>query len=239
MKSWLPSLYYLMLTFLSCTSAQLSQTLGDLGMGGNKPLTTAEVAEGLREALIQGIERGADQASQTDGFFKNPRISIPFPPDVRRVEERLRQIGLGSEVDKFVLTLNRAAEDAARDAKPIFVSAIKQMTIDDAWAILRGEDDAATEYLRRTTSAQLYEKFKPVIAGSLNKVNATRYYSDLVNTYNRIPMVEKVNPDLTDYATTRAIDGLFVLIADEEKKIRQDPVARTTDLLKRVFGSGK
>lgn len=234
-------LLLLSIFFVSCTSTQINQALGDLNksMNGDKPLTTAEVAEGLKEALINGISNGSDQASQLDGYFKNARIKIPFPPDVKRVEDRLRQIGLGSEVDKFIMTLNRGAEDAAKEAKPIFIAAIKQMTIQDAWGILRGDENAATEYLKRTTSAQLYEKFHPVISNSLNKVNATKYYGDLVNTYNKIPMVEKVNPDLNDYATNKAMEGLFLLIADEEKKIRQDPVARTTDLLKRVFGYNK
>jgi hypothetical protein len=234
-------LFLLSVFLVSCTSTQINQALGDLNksMNGDKPLTTAEVAEGLKEALINGISSGSDQASQLDGYFKNPQIKIPFPPDVKRVEDRLRQIGLGGEVDKFIMTLNRGAEDAAKEAKPIFIAAIKQMTIQDAWGILKGEENAATEYLRRTTSSQLYEKFKPVIANSLNKVNATKYYSDLVNTYNKIPMVEKVNPDLNDYATNKAMDGLFLLIAQEEKKIRQDPVARTSDLLKKVFGYNK
>ncbi len=234
-------LFLLSVFLVSCTSTQINQALGDLNksVNGDKPLTTAEVAEGLKEALINGISSGSDQASQLDGYFKNPQIKIPFPPDVKRVEDRLRQIGLGGEVDKFIMTLNRGAEDAAKEAKPIFIAAIKQMTIQDAWGILKGEENAATEYLRRTTSSQLYEKFKPVIANSLNKVSATKYYSDLVNTYNKIPMVEKVNPDLNDYATNKAMDGLFLLIAQEEKKIRQDPVARTSDLLKKVFGYNK
>jgi hypothetical protein len=137
------------------------------------------------------------------------------------------------------MTLNRGAEDAAKEAKPIFISAIKSMTIDDAWGILKGEQDAATQYLKRTTSAQLKEKFKPVIQNSLSKVNATKYYSDLVTRYNKIPMVEKVNPNLDEYATDKAIDGLFLMIAKEEKNIREDPVARTTDLLKKVFGYNK
>jgi hypothetical protein len=175
--------------------------------------------------------------SQVDGYFKNPQIKIPFPPDVKKVEDRLRQIGLGKEVDKFILTLNRGAEDAAKEAKPIFISAIRQMTIQDAWGILRGNDDAATQYLIRTTSAQLKEKFKPVIQNSLQKVNATKYYNDIVTRYNSIPMVQKVNPDLDDYATDKAIEGLFLMIAKEEKNIRADPAARTTELLKRVFGS--
>ncbi len=227
--------------FMSCTSTQITQTLGEVNktIGGEKPLTTAEVAEGLKEALINGTTKGSDQASQVDGYFKNPQIKVPFPPDVKKVEDRLRQIGMGNEVDKFVMTLNRGAEDAAKEAKPIFISAIKQMTVQDAWAILKGEENAATEYLRKTTSAQLYEKFRPVVANSLSKVNATKYYGDLVTAYNKIPMVEKVNPDLEDYATNKAMDGLFLLIAQEEKNIRQDPVARTTDLLKRVFGYNK
>lgn len=238
MKQLFPVLCIL---FAACSSHQISQTIDGLNksVGGSESPTTAEVAEGLKEALIKGISSGSDQASQLDGYFKHPVIKIPFPPDVKKVEDRLRQIGLGGEVDKFVMALNRGAEDAAKEAKPIFISAIKQMTIQDAWGILRGEQNAATEYLRRTTSSQLYEKFQPVIANSLNKVNATKYYGDIVGTYNKIPMVEKVNPDLNDYATNKAMDGLFFLVAQEEKKIREDPVARTTDLLKKVFGAQK
>lgn len=228
----------LALLMSACTTAQISQAIGDVQKGlGQESLTSADVAEGLKEALIKGISTGSDIVSQVDGYFKNPEIKIPFPPDVRKVDDRLRQIGLGGEVDKFIMTLNRGAEDAAKEAKPIFINAIRSMTIEDAWGILRGEDDAATQYLKRTTSADLAARFKPVIQQSLNKVNATKYYSDIVNTYNRIPLVEKVNPDLDDYATSKAIDGLFVMIAREEKRIREDPVARTTDILKRVFGA--
>jgi hypothetical protein len=193
----------------------------------------------LKEALIKGISTGSDLASQMDGYFKNPEIKIPFPPEVKKVEDKLRQIGLGGEVDKFIMTLNRGAEDAAKEAKPIFISAIKSMTIQDAWGILKGEQDAATQYLKRTTSLQLKEKFKPVIQNSLNKVSATKYYGDIVNTYNKIPFTDDVNPNLDDYATDKAIEGLFTLIAKEEKNIRQDPVARTTELLKKVFGAQK
>jgi hypothetical protein len=229
--------------FCACSSAQISKTLNEvnktLGGSQSQPLTTAEVAEGLKEALTKGISKGADIVSQLDGYFKNPEIKIPFPPEVKKVEDRLRKMGLGSEVDKFVLTLNRGAEDAAKESKPIFVAAIKGMTIQDAWAILKGEENAATSYLKRTTSAQLKEKFKPVIQNSLNKVNATKYYKDLVTTYNKIPLVEKVNPNLDDYATDRAIEGLFIMIAKEEKNIRKDPLARTSELLKKVFGAVK
>jgi hypothetical protein len=225
----------------ACTSAQINQTLGDINksMGSETPLSTAEVAEGLKEALIKGISTGSDLASSVDGYFKNPEIKIPFPPEVQKVETKLRQIGLGNEVDKFVLTLNRGAEDAAKEAKPIFIEAIRQMTIPDAWGILKGNDDAATQYLKRTTSGLLKDKFKPVINNSLQKVSATRYYSDIVNTYNKIPLTEDVNPNLDDYATDKAIEGLFTMIAKEEKNIRQDPLARTTDLLKKVFAAQK
>ena len=224
-----------------CTSAQINQTIDEVNnaMGAQTPLTTAEVAEGLKEALIKGISSGSDLASKVDGYFKNPEIKIPFPPEVKKVEDKLRQIGLGNEVDKFVLTLNRGAEDAAKEAKPIFITAIKSMTIQDAWGILKGEQDAATQYLKRTTTSQLKEKFKPVIQNSLNKVGATKYYGDIVNTYNKIPFTDDVNPNLDDYATDKAIEGLFTLIAKEEKNIRQDPVARTTELLKKVFGAQK
>lgn len=225
----------------ACTTAQINQTIGEVNkaMGGGQSLTTEEVAQGLREALVKGISTGSDLVSQIDGYFKNPEIKIPFPPEVKKVEDRLRQIGLGSEVDKFVLTLNRGAEDAAKEAKPIFIAAIKSMTIQDAWGILKGEENAATNYLRRVTSAQLKEKFSPVIQNSLDKVSATKYYGDIVNRYNRIPLVEKVNPDLNSYATERALDGLFIMIAKEEKNIRQNPLARTTELLKKVFGAQK
>lgn len=237
--------YFFLIAIISgaCTTSQINQTLGDvnktLGGSSSKPLTTAEVADGLKEALIKGISTGSDLASQVDGYFKNPEIKIPFPPEVKKVEDKLRQIGLGSEVDKFVMTLNRGAEDAAKEAKPIFITAIRSMTIQDAWAILRGDNDAATQYLKRTTSGLLKEKFKPVIQNSLNKVNATKYYSNIVNRYNQIPLVQKVNPNLDDYATDKAIEGLFVMIAKEEKNIRENPVARTTELLKRVFGAQK
>lgn len=204
-------------------------------LGGGNKLSTEEVAKGLKEALTNGVSKGSDVVSQVDGFYKNVDIKIPFPPEVQQVEEKLRQIGLGSQVDEFILALNRAAEDAAKEAKPIFVTAVKEMTIQDAWSILKGEDDAATQYLNRTTSAQLHDKFKPVIEKSLEKVNATKYYNDLINVYNKIPFVKKVNPDLDDYATEKAVDGMFIMVANEEKNIRENPGARTSELLEKVF----
>ena len=220
----------------ACTSSQVSQTMDTLGgLLGNDELTSDQVASGLKEALIAGISEGSSKASKLNGYFNNPTIKLPFPPDVQKVETKLRQIGLGSEVDKFVVTLNRGAEEAAKEAKPIFIAAIRGMTIQDAWSILKGEENSATEYLRRKTSQQLQMKFQPVIKRALDKTSATKYYKDIVTTYNKIPLVDDVKDDLEGYATNKAIEGLFTLIAEEERKIRVDPLARTTDLLKRVF----
>lgn len=232
-------LFLICLFFLGCTTAQINKTIGAVNdaVGGSTALTTEEVVSGLKEALVKGVTTGTQNVSRVDGYFKNLKIKIPFPQDVKKVETKLRQIGLGGEVDKFVKQLNRGAEDAAKSAKPIFVDAIKAMTIQDAWGILKGKDNATTEFLKRTTTSKLTAKFKPVIKKSLDKVNATKYFSDVINTYNKIPLVEKVNPDLDDYATQKAIDGLFFMIAKEEKLIRANPVARTTELLKKVFGS--
>jgi len=221
--------------FFGCTVQQIQQTIdGYLGEDGG--LTDGDVASGLKEALISGITKGANNVSKVDGYLKNPSIKIPFPPDIKKVENKLRSIGLGNQVDKFVTTLNKGAEQAAKESKPIFISAIKSMTINDAWNILKGDDKtAATNYLKRVTSSQLRAKFSPVIKRSLDKTSATKYYSDLINTYNKIPLVEKVNPSLEGYATNKAIEGLFFMIAKEEKNIRIDPLARTTELLKKVF----
>ena len=231
----------LLLATGACSSTQVNQAIDEASKtleSGSVP-TSAEVGEGLKEALIKGISAGTSQVSQTDGYFKNLAIKIPFPPELKKVEQKLRQLGFGNEVDNFVMTMNRGAEDAAKEVKPIFVNAIRSMTIDDAWGILKGPHDAATQYLKRTTSLQIKEKFKPVIQNSLDKVSATKYYGDLVNTYNRIPFVEKVNPDLNEYATDLAMQGLFVTIANEEKNIRDNQLERTTDLLKKVFGYQK
>ncbi|MBS1489060.1 MAG: DUF4197 domain-containing protein [Bacteroidetes bacterium] len=227
------------LVLSACTAAQINQAVTDANqvLGTPPPLTSNEVSNGLKEALVKGISQGADLASQADGYFKNPKIKIPFPPDAQKVEDKLRALGLNDQVDRFILTLNRGAEDAAKEAKPIFIEAIQSMTINDAWGILKGQNDAATQYLMKTTTAQLKARFSPVIQQSLNKVSAARYYEELVDTYNKIPFTEKVNPDLNTYATNLAIQGLFTLIAQEEKNIRENPTARTTDLLKRVFSA--
>ncbi|MBH8557496.1 DUF4197 domain-containing protein [Hymenobacter negativus] len=214
-----------------------TRTSGNTSSSGIGGLSSTDAANGLKEALLQGIGKGADQASQTDGFYLNRLIRIPFPPDAQRVATTLRSIGLGSQVDKFELSLNRGAEDAARSAKPIFISAIKSLTFSDVWNILTGQKDAATQFLKRTTSTQLVTAFSPIMQKSLDQVGATRYYTQLATTYNTLPLVQKVQPDLNQYATSKAVDGLFTLIAQEEANIRENPVARTTELLRRVFGS--
>ncbi len=198
-------------------------------------LSSIDIASGLKEALQVGISKGSDQASTLDGYFKNPLLKIAFPPEAQKVASTLRQLGLNKQVDQFELSLNRAAEDAAKKAKPVFIKAITSMSIQDAVGILRGQNDAATQYLRRTSGQQLITEFTPIIDSTLKKNNATKYYSDLVNTYNKVPFVQKVNPNLTQYATGKAVDGLFVLVAQEEAKIRENPAARVTDLLKKVF----
>ncbi|MBF9222829.1 DUF4197 domain-containing protein [Hymenobacter ruricola] len=215
----------------------LKTPAGTAAGAGQGNVSNTEAASGLKEALLQGISKGADQASQTDGFNLNKLIRIPFPPDAQRVATTLRSIGLGSQVDKFELSLNRGAEDAAKSAKPIFISAIKSLTFSDVWNILTGQKDAATQYLKRTTSAQLTAAFAPIVQQSLDKVGATRYYTQLATTYNQLPLTQKVQPDLNQYATGKAVDGLFTLIAQEEANIRENPVARTTEILRRVFGS--
>jgi hypothetical protein len=230
-------LLFVVVAFLNAQAQLESLKKAAKNLAGGGKLSQEEIAQGLKEALTNGISKGSDLVSQVDGYFKNAEIKLPFPPDAKKAEDRLRQMGLGGEVDKFILSLNRAAEDAAKESKPIFVAAIKSMTIQDATSILKGKDDAATQYLKKTTSAALKEKFKPVVQNSLSKVNATAYYSDLITTYNKLPLVQKMNPNLDDYATDKAIEGLFLMIAKEEQNIRQNPLARTSELLKKVFGS--
>jgi uncharacterized protein DUF4197 len=205
-----------------------------LGTGG---FTEAEAAQAIREALNQGTDKGVSFLNRTDGFFGNELYKILLPPDAKKIESTLRTIGLGSLVDKAVLQINRAAEDAVGYAKPIFVDAIKQMTIADAINIVRGSNDAATNYFRQKTTDKLIAAFSPVIKNSLDKMNATKYYADVVNAYNNLPTTfTKLNPDLPSYVVGKSVDALFDQVAKEEANIRQDPVARTTEILKKVFG---
>lgn len=207
-----------------------------LNQGSNTQLTNDEIIKGLKEALTIGSKNASSMVSKVDGYYKNPQLYIPFPPEAKKIQETLVKYGQNKLVNDFVMTLNRAAEDAAKEAAPIFVSAVKNITIKDGLSILNGNNDAATVYLKNNTQADLIKKFKPIIENSLNKVNATKYWSDLVNAYNRIPTVQKMNPDLSSYATQKAIDGLFIVVAQEELKIRKDPAARITEILKKVFG---
>ena len=229
----------LLFVSMACTSAQVVSVLKSSGQiipEEDGTLTTNEVVMGLKEALIQGVTIGTFEASRTDGYLGNLEIRIPFPPEIEFVEQKLRQVGLNQPVDDFIESINRAAEKAAAEAKPIFVDAIMTMTIDDAWNILKGEEDAATVYLKGRTSMALFDQFEPIIDEALSSVNATKYYSTMINAYNKIPFVEKADADLSAYVTGKAIDGLFVLVAQEEAKIRKDPAERTTEILKSVFG---
>ena len=198
-------------------------------------ITEDEAATALRDALNNGINNSVEIVSKVDGYLQNPEIKIPFPPDAKKIEDRLRSLGLNKLVDDAILFINRAAEDAATEAKPIIVQAIKNMTVKDAINIVKGKEDEGTNYLKKNTFDSLYQKFIPPIEISLEKVNATKHWSTVINRYNKIPMVQKVNPDLDDYVTRKALDGLFIMIAKEEKKIREKPLARVTETLKKVF----
>jgi hypothetical protein len=211
------------------------ETLSNLpGIG----FTESEAAQAIRQALDQGTGKGISFLNRTDGFFGNQAYKLFLPPDAQKIESAFRSIGLGSQVDKAILQINRAAEDAVGYAKPIFVDAIRQMTIADAINIIRGQNDAATQYFRDKTTDKLITAFSPIIRNSLDKLNATKFYADIVNTYNNFPTTfKKINPDLPSYVVGKAVDALFDQIAKEEMNIRENPVARTTEILRKVFGS--
>lgn len=197
--------------------------------------TEAEANSGIKEALINGVTKGVAMVAKENGYFGDELIKIPFPEEVQTIEKKLRAVGMGDLVDKAVLSMNRAAEDAASTAKDIFVGAIKEMTIKDATNLVLGSDTAATHYLKVHTTDELTEEFSPIINNSLQTVNATKYWGDVMNAYNQIPLVKKMNPDLGAYVTEKAIDGLFVKIADQEKAIRENPLEQTSSLLKKIF----
>lgn len=203
---------------------------------GSGTLSNDEIIEGLKEALNVGTNNSVASASAIDGFYKNTEIKIPFPPEATAMETKLRALGMGNDCDKFIETMNRGAEEAAKSAASIFLSAIKNLSISDGLTILKGADNAATQYLKDNTTTSLKASFKPIVKSALEKVEVTKYWNPLATTYNKIPMVTKVNPDLDTYVTEKAIEGLFKLIADEEYKIRKDPAARINDILKKVFG---
>jgi Protein of unknown function (DUF4197) len=211
--------------------------LSKLPMGTGGGVTEAEAGEGIKEALGQGLVKAVLQLNREDGFFKDAFYKILLPPDAKKIENTLRDLGMNKMVDKAILQINRAAEDAAGFAKPIFVDAIKSMTIADAIGLVRNGDTSATHFFRVKTTDKLIAAFMPVIKSSLDKVQATKYYGDVVNTYNNFPTtIKKINPDLPSFVTTRATDALFDMVAKEEVNIRQNIAARTTDLLRKVFG---
>ncbi|MEX0967813.1 MAG: DUF4197 domain-containing protein [Bacteroidia bacterium] len=194
-----------------------------------------EMVTALKEALETGTGRAVEGLNEKDGYFGDELVKILFPPEATKVANTLRDMGAGALVDDFVLSMNRAAEDAVSEAAPIFVGAITDMTFDDAKGILLGPDDAATEYFKGKTNQQLYDLFKPKIQNALDRASATKHWNDITSTYNSIPLVTPVNTDLPDYATTEALEGLFLKLEGEEAEIRQDPAARTTDAMKKVF----
>jgi hypothetical protein len=243
MKKSIP-VFLLCSFWLSGILAQQSSA-GDLLNGVKKAvdgnsgssLSHDDIVNGLKQALTLGAQKSADKLSALDGFFKDAAVKILLPAEAQKVEKTLRGMGMGNLVDDAILHINRAAEDAAKSAAPIFVQAIENMSIQDALGILRGSDTSATVYLKKTTTSQLTTTFKPVIDASLQKTDATKYWKDIFENYNQLPTTfKKVNPDLSAYVTQKAIDGIFFYVAVEERKIRKDPAAQVTDLLKKVFG---
>ncbi|SHJ11055.1 DUF4197 domain-containing protein [Flavobacterium terrae] len=206
---------------------QLPQTQGILSQ--------AEIASGLKEALNNGIDKQVVKLTALDGFYKNELVKILLPEELKKVDKGLRDIGMGKLADEGLKVLNRAAEDAVKESTPIFVDAIKGMTFTDAKNILLGNESSATTYLQNSTSTALYGKFNPVIKNSFTKVGADKVWTNIITKYNSIPLVKKVNPDLTDYTTNKAMEGVFKMVAIEEKNIRTSIASRTSDLLKRVF----
>ncbi|TVZ57147.1 uncharacterized protein DUF4197 [Lutibacter sp. Hel_I_33_5] len=219
------------ITFSGC--AELQKVVNTVSQSG--VLSQAQIGNGLRQALDNGIKNQVSKLTAADGFYKNELVKILLPKELQAVNDGLRKIGLGSVANEGIKALNRAAEDAVKTATPIFVNAVKDITFADAKNILLGEQNAATSYLLSKTNSALYNKFNPVIKNSFGKVGADKIWSDLINKYNRIPFVNKVNPDLTDYVTTQALKGVFTMIEVEEKGIRQKVGLRNTALLKQVF----
>ncbi len=204
--------------------------------GGKSTLSQEEIINGLKEALNVGTQNSTLKLSAADGFFKDAAIKILMPAEAQKVEKSLRSLGMGKQVDAAILSMNRAAEDAAKSATPVFMNAIKSITIKDGINILKGSNTAATDYLKGATTASLTEAFRPIIEASVAKVGATKHWNTLFTTYNKFS-TEKVNPDLSAYVTEKALTGIFYSVAQEEQKIRKDPAARVNDILKKVFGN--
>ena len=228
------TLILISLTLASCTTLQQVVDAAGSTAGG---ISNNEAAMGIKEALGKGIGKAVLQLNTTDGFFKNAFYKILMPPEARKIENTLRDVGFGSMVDKAILQINRGAEDAAGYAKPIFIDAIKSMTLSDAIGLVRNGDTSATHFFRVKTTDKLIAAFTPVIQASLDKVSATKYYGDMITRYNNFPTTfKKLNPDLNGYVTQKATEALFNLVAQEELNIRTNFAARTSDLLRKVFG---
>ena len=223
----------LLVVFQLISCAELQKVVNQYG--GGSALTQAQIGNGLKEALNNGIKHQVTKLTTTDGFYKNNLVKIMLPQELQVVDKTLRSVGLGSVADAGIRALNRAAEDAVKTATPIFVDAVKEITFTDAKNILLGDENAATTYLKIKTETKLYKEFQPVIQQSFGKVSADKIWSDLIHKYNSIPFVKKVNPDLTDYVTQQALKGVFTMIAVEEKGIREKVGLRTSPLLKSVF----
>lgn len=226
--------FFLFSLFIFSSCAELQQIAEQLPQEGG--ITNAEISSGLKQALQKGIDLQVNKLTEEGGFFRNELVRIGLPPELQKVEKTLREVGLDALADEGLKVLNRAAEEAVKEATPIFVNAVQEMTFTDARNILLGNDNAATTYLADKTTAELYSKFNPIIKNSLDKVGATEVWSNLIQRYNALPLTSSVNPDLPDYVTTEALDGVFTMIAVEESQIRNNLSARTTALLKRVFG---
>mgnify|MGYP003652796514 CR=1 FL=1 len=224
-------LFCSLFTIISC--AELQQVVNTLPtQTGTDPTM---IASGLRQALNFGIDKQVSKLTKENGFYSNQLVKIMLPSELQKVDQTLRDIGLGSLADEGIKALNRAAEDAVKEATPIFVTAVKQISFADAKNILLGPDNAATNYLEQRTTTALYSKFNPVIKQSFSKVGADQIWENIITRYNSVPFVTKVNPDLTDYVTNEALDGVYKMISIEEKNIRNNIAARTTTLLKQVF----
>ncbi|WP_299119010.1 DUF4197 domain-containing protein [uncultured Winogradskyella sp.] len=226
---------FALLIILNLTAcAELQQVVDSLPQTDGV-LSNADIASGLRQALDQGIDKQVTKLTQTDGFYKNDLVKILLPSELQKADNALRKIGLSSLADEGLKALNRAAEDAVKEATPIFVNVVNDITFNDAKNILLGEENAATSYLTTKTKTDLYNKFKPVIESSFSKVGADEIWTNLITRYNNIPLTNNVNPDLTDYVTNEALDGVYTMIAVEEKEIRSKVSSRSTALLKKVF----
>lgn len=219
--------------FIVISCAELQQVVNTIPTQTGADPTM--IASGLRQALDFGIKKQVSKLTKENGFYSNQLVKIMLPSELQKVDQTLRDIGLGSLADEGIKALNRAAEDAVKEATPIFVSAVKQITFTDAKNILLGPDNAATNYLEQRTNTALYSKFNPVIKRSFSKVGADQIWTNIINKYNSVPFVTKVNPDLTDYVTNEALNGVYKMISIEEKDIRNNIAARTTTLLRQVF----